>query len=729
MSDKRRDEKERLWNEVLGKKRSYEKSESSNDISLTMDDRVKEAKDIKATLEQKVAKGSREILKSADLAMDELNKILRRQQKELENLSNEANKPATSGIDVSNMDIDRLEADLRNDYGMEKEKPAPVKMEKFDSAKVFDEVYAVLQLKVPGQEEALKQLCIAFRRPFVMGTDAGKARNVVLVTGPKGTGKHEALAGIARSLYENKAFISEDVYTIDMSRYTSGAQEQIFLQDLYEALQGNGSVICFERFESGFPSFLRMVDSLATTGKVTLSKRYVLSKGILVENQTGLVKDAVDSLTAEGKYLVFVTSNSPSKVQDAFGADFMYHVLDTVTFKKLDEKSVRIIIDDKTDELVKKCKENLKIDLKMDPAVTEWVVSHYDKTQGSDGISSIFYDFYVSLSHLVLNEGLGHGETVEASVKNDVPAASVNGAEAVLSRSKNSDDEIEAINAELDEIVGLEQVKSYIRSLQSHIAIQQKRREQGMKTASLSMHMIFTGNPGTGKTTIARLISRYMKAIGALSQGQLVEVTRADLVAQYVGQTAPLTMSVIKSAMGGVIFIDEAYSLYRGKDDSFGLEAIDTLVKAMEDNRDDLIVILAGYKKEMATFLEANSGLKSRFPNLINFPDYTGEELRKIAVLQAKGKGYVIAEDVLQPMEEYFNKVQSINAMEAGNGRLARNLVEEAILKQANRLVSDPDAEMTTLLPEDFDFTVKVKPPVTNSTTSLEDLLKMAQGK
>ena len=240
--------------------------------------------------------------------------------------------------------------------------------------------------------------------------------------------------------------------------------------------------------------------------------------------------------------------------------------------------------------------------------------------------------------------------------------------------------------------------------------MQEIRKAQGMKTSEISKHMIFTGNPGTGKTTIARLLSRYMKAIGALTQGQLVEVTRADLVAQYVGQTAPLTMSVIKSAIGGVLFIDEAYSLYRGKDDSFGLECIDTIVKAMEDNRDNLIVILAGYSKEMGVFLESNSGLKSRFPNTIHFPDYTGEELRKIAVIQAKGKGYVIEESALGPLEEFFDKVQSINAAEAGNGRLARNVVEDAILKQSGRVVNDSDAKIDELKLEDFDLTVKVQP-------------------
>ena len=404
----------------------------------------------------------------------------------------------------------------------------------------------------------------------------------------------------------------------------------------------------------------------------------------------------------------------------------MYHVLDTVTLQPLDEESVHAIIETQSKSLEEKAKENLKIDIAIDKDIQDWVYNHYDKTQGADSVSQIFYDFYVSLSHAVLEEDIKDAE-VKVEIKDDQPVAIIGEKEYVLPRTKTSEEEIAAVNAELDEIVGLDMVKDYIRSLQSHIAMQELRREQGMKTAEVAKHMIFTGNPGTGKTTIARLISRYMKAIGALSQGQLVEVTRGDLVAQYVGQTAPLTMSVIKSAIGGVLFIDEAYSLYRGKDDSFGLEAIDTLVKAMEDNRDDLIVILAGYKKEMAGFLESNSGLKSRFPNLIDFPDYTGEELRKIACLQAKGKGYEIDEALYPKLEEYFNEVQSINAAEAGNGRLARNVVEDAILAQSERIMKDEEKDMTLLKEEDFDFTIKVQPPKEKDETTLEDLLKLTQ--
>ncbi len=722
MADRRKksEEKEKLMEEVLYKNRTYDSNEASEEIELVINEKERELKEAKNHTTE-----AYDTLKSADLAMDELNRILKKQQKELESLSNEMKK--TNNIDPSLMDMERLEADLRKDYGSDFSLEEEIKEEKkiIDTESIFDDIYNTITSKIMGQKDALKQMVIAFRRPYVMGEEEGKAKNVILVCGPNGSGRHEAITQMAHSLNEKGVFKSPDVYTIDMSRYNSGSQEQIFLQDLYEALEGEGSVICFEHFETGFPSFLRMIDSLATTGSVVLNKRYVLTKGVLVENQTGLVKDAVDSLSAKGKYLIFITSQKASKVQDAFGADFMYHVLDTVTLKALDEESVKAIIKNQATALEEKARDNLKININVSDEIQKWIESHYDKTQGADGITSMYYDFYVSLSHAVLGEDIEDDGAI-LEIKNDIPTLVVKETEYTLPRSKNSEEEIASVNEELDEIVGLEMVKSYIRSLQSHISMQQKRREQGMKTAEISKHMIFTGNPCTGKTTIARLISRYMKAIGALSQGQLVEVTRADLVAQYVGQTAPLTMSVIKSALGGVLFIDEAYSLYRGKDDSFGLECIDTLVKAMEDNREDLIVILAGYKKEMAGFLESNSGLKSRFPNYIDFPDYTGEELRKIACLQAKGKGYEIDESVYEELEAYFNEVQSINAMEAGNGRLARNLVEDAILKQSERIVGKDDAHMSLLIKEDFDFTIKVQPPKQKEETTLEDLLKLA---
>lgn len=683
--DRKREEKERLMEEVLGKSRSYEQIEPAKAVELSFDSKKK-------------MEDTADTLKNATASFNSLKAILEKQQKDLEAISRDTD--LAESFSVSEME--RMRTELQNDYGVKNE---PVVEKPSDMNAVFDEVEKELETQTIVNKDTQTSLIHALRRPYVMGTESGKAKNVAVITGSNGSCRHETLSLLVKDLYHKQALLSDEIYTIDMSLYQSGSQEQIFLQDLYQALNGRGEIICFENFETGFPAYLRMLESLVCDGKIILNKRYVFTKGILVENQTGLVKEAIDSLSADGKYLIFVTTGGTKAIQNSFGANFLYHVLDIVSFDQLSEEQIAKIIEQKITELEDKAKKNLKFNLKETGSLKEWILQHYDKMNGADGITSLFDDFYVSLSQMALDNKNTDIVDVTVTVLEDKPVAVINDNKTILVRSKTSSEEIEAVNKEMDEIVGLVKVKDYVRSLQSHIRMQELRREQGMKVSSISKHMIFTGNPGTGKTTIARLLARYMKAIGALSKGQLVEVTRADLVAKYVGQTAPLTMSVIKSAIGGVLFIDEAYSLYRGNEDSFGLECIDTIVKAMEDNRDDLIVILAGYKKEMEVFLESNSGLKSRFPNLIDFPDYTGEELQKIAVLQAKGKGYVISEEAYLPLQEYFTKVQEVRAAEAGNGRLARNIVEEAILKQSNRLVENPSQKLDELRLEDFDLT------------------------
>ena len=673
MGKDRRDkeeEKERLWKQVMGKDRSL----SASDL-----EGLQEVSDEK------------NVLVSDDQAMSQLHAILLKQQKQLEQMS----KDISPDQKKLNDDMDALNQSLKEDYHVQE----PKEEKPVDDKAVFAQMEEALNKEIIGQKEAVHNLCAALRRPYVMGTEKNHARNVILIMGKEGVGRHACVAAASRVLYQHQIFTSPDVNTIDLSRYTSASQEQVFVQDLYQALHQNGGMIVFENFKQGFAPFLRMVSSLAENGSVLLNKRYVLRQGILVENQSGLVKDAVDSLSAQDKYLIFITHGSLSDVQDAFGADFMKHVLDTITFASLDADAVKQIISRQTEQLKQKCDSQLHVALTIAPSLNDWVLSHYDKEHGADAVIAQFNDFYISLSEAVLKD---NAKEISLRVEDDVPYALYDGKKISICRSQNSQAEMDAVSKELDSVIGLDNVKSYIRSLQAHVLINQRRRQQGLKTTEISKHMIFTGNPGTGKTTIARLFARYMKAIGALSQGQLVEVTRADLVAKYVGQTAPLTMSVIRSALGGVLFIDEAYSLYRGRDDSFGLEAIDTLVKAMEDNRDDLIVILAGYKKEMAAFLEANSGLKSRFPNIIEFPDYTGEQLMAIADQIAKGKGYRIDDSVKAPLTAWFDQKQAESAATAGNGRLARNTIEEAILKQSERLLKEENADMDLLKKEDF---------------------------
>ena len=261
-----------------------------------------------------------------------------------------------------------------------------------------------------------------------------------------------------------------------------------------------------------------------------------------------------------------------------------------------------------------------------------------------------------------------------------------------------------ALLAELDSYIGLGVVKEEVHNLINMVQVYKLRQQHDLPTTDMSLHMVFTGNPGTGKTMMARMMARIYRSLGILSKGQLVEVDRSGLVAGYVGQTALKTQKVIEKAMGGVLFVDEAYALNGRSENDFGQEAIDTLLKAMEDHRDDLVVILAGYTKEMQLFLSANSGLASRFPNQIEFPDYTGAELLAITQSIAKSKGYRLDDACAMPLVAFFDRRQSENAAENGNGRMARNTLEKAILNQSKRLVADPDASLELLVVGDFEL-------------------------
>jgi SpoVK/Ycf46/Vps4 family AAA+-type ATPase len=246
---------------------------------------------------------------------------------------------------------------------------------------------------------------------------------------------------------------------------------------------------------------------------------------------------------------------------------------------------------------------------------------------------------------------------------------------------------VEELLAELDELVGLENVKQEVHSMVNLINIRKLRQSHGLVTPALSLHMVFYGNPGTGKTTVARLLAKIYKAVGVLSKGQLVEVDRSGLVAGYVGQTAIKTQKVIESAIGGILFIDEAYSLINetsGQD--FGQEAIVTILKAMEDRRDDFIVIVAGYTELMEKFIASNPGLKSRFNKYIEFYDYTPGQLVDIFKLQCRKAGYEPTEEALKYTEDYFADSYENRGEDYANGREVRNYLEKAIVNQANRL-------------------------------------------
>lgn len=265
--------------------------------------------------------------------------------------------------------------------------------------------------------------------------------------------------------------------------------------------------------------------------------------------------------------------------------------------------------------------------------------------------------------------------------------------------------DFEDLMAQLEGLVGLEEVKKDVKNLVNLMKVRKLRQENDLPVPPMSLHMVFMGNPGTGKTTVARILGGLYAAIGVLKKGQLIEVDRSGLVAGYVGQTALKTREVINSALGGVLFIDEAYALSSGGENDFGREAIETILKAMEDHRDELVVIVAGYDEPMEDFLSSNPGLESRFNKYFHFPDYNGEQLLAIFKGQCSKNSYIMSEEAEAAAKEMFTALYENRDDNFGNGRDVRNCFEDMIVRQSNRVAAmeaPTKDDLMAVLPEDL---------------------------
>ncbi|MEE0349638.1 MAG: AAA family ATPase [Faecalibacterium sp.] len=655
----------------------------------------------------KAAPGASAPKTGGSAALPDLNAALLEQQKRLDELLKQQNAQLKTQSDATAAALESSRQMLRDmeDEGLLARGTTDVKPEHLGS---FEGLAAEVKQTVLGQDAFVDSVVRAMRRPFVLGTEAPAARNVILLTGGAGTGRHFALEETARCMAARGLLQSDKIATLDLALYPNSGAEKLFLQDLYAALHAPGEILAFEHYESCYPGFLKTLSDLAVKGSAPLSSRYLVNKeGILVDAGTALAPGAVSRIDPCGKYLIFYSHKGREALADKFGAALVSALGDVCETAPYTREDLAALAAQQLNALAQKIRTRLGLTLSAGADVRDYVAAQCTAQKGAAGLAECCDRIFRALSEYCLRTD----ETLTGTVTLTA------GPEGVQFRLNDGADQplfdllpaaytgaLDAIRAEINELVGLAPVKEYVFGLADNLQVQQRRAAAGLKTASLSMHMIFTGNPGTGKTTIARLVARYLKAIGALKGGQLVEVTRADLVGRYTGHTAPLTNSVIESALGGVLFIDEAYSLYRGEQDSFGLEAIDTLVKGMEDHRDELVVILAGYTREMETFLTANSGLASRFPNKIEFPDYTAEELLQITHVQAKNKGYRLAESCAEPLLGYYARWQESDARTAGNGRLARNTLEKAIFHQSRRLVAEPAAALDLILPSDLEL-------------------------
>ena len=528
------------------------------------------------------------------------------------------------------------------------------------------------EIPLYSMQESIDSMNVAINRANVNGNSVS-ILNTICIYGPQGCGKHTLVEKMIGSTW------------IDGSLYTNSEDEKNLIQDLYQAILSSKKGIAFENLNLIHPSIRNKINQFFKEGVYPLNKRYIQNKNQLQETSSSFVSQAISKIEVKNKYLIYLSNESKEKILEKMGRQFIESINDFIECKPLDETAIDLLIEDEISLLRKKYR------FTFDESLKEYYKKQYDSKRNAyslkdttDGISKI------------LNQKILLSKKEEGYIHYDTDLKLDN--EFLIKTTEEENPALIKMQKELDEIVGLDSVKEYVKSLENLILVQKLREKQGLKVDSISKHMIFLGNPGTGKTTVARILSRYLQAMGVLKNGHLIEVTRQDLVGKYAGHTAPLTQSVIESALGGILFIDEAYSLHRSKEDSFGLECIDTLVKGIEEYKDQFIVILAGYEKEMKEFLSSNSGLESRFPNVVHFEDYTPLQLVQICHSIARKKDYYLHEECDEVLKAYFEKTDC-----SGNGRMARNLVEKAILHQAGRIVKE-NGNLQELRISDFEL-------------------------
>lgn len=571
----------------------------------------------------------------------------------------------------------------------------------------FDGLADELSQYWAGSEKDRDSLCKAFQRPYIKGFDGSRPKNSILIIGEESRGRVYAVKCISELLRRKKVLHSSEVSSLNMEDYSADSSNALFLSDLFKALNTPTESVIFENVEKASLSELDIVYQLLTEGKYKFSNRYLDKGGSLIQADGVMNTELISELAANGKYFIFTSTLPEAQAVSFLGNKIVEQLGDIIALDQISGQQIRDLAYTLCMKMIRKCKENLHVDIQFDDSVIDEICNHYSSKKGVKDLADfIDRQLYVPLSEMKLQEILWDDESAKLTFTNEFCVILKGGEiEAVSKYLKDYDSAaIEDVKRELSQVIGLQKVKNYVLNLETNLKVQKLRESKGLKASDVSMHMIFVGNPGTGKTTIARIVAKYLKAIGVLSSGQLCEATRADLVGQYAGHTAVKTTKVINSALGGVLFIDEAYSLYRNEGDSFGLEAIDALVKGMEDHRDNLVVILAGYEDEMENFLKSNTGLRSRFPNVIHFDDYSVDEMYQIAQITAKSKGYKIADSCKDVLLHAFEKHQIKGRNDNGNGRLVRNMLEQAILSQSQRISKNPEDDMELLIPSDFGF-------------------------
>ncbi len=569
---------------------------------------------------------------------------------------------------------------------------------------LFREAEKRVNLEVIGQQLFVGDLVAGYKQGYI-NKRQDKPRNIILMAGAAGTGKKTALERLVQALHAGELASNSHIADIDLKRYEADEITGNFIQDMAEAFQHPDGTVLFRGIKEADPAIIQLLALLAAEGSFRTKEGVRISAAdyFLIF----YIDDPVERASEYGQIPSSLTTHLPASILQNIQAAAISSPLDRATMRQIAE-----IL---TERALSGLSRDTQLKIAVHPSAYEALadMAAMNKTFGEAVKHWVENELTVVLSGLRARNEIRRNEEARIRFKDDRFVVESNSSEfPIKALSFVQPESIDDILKELNALTGLDSVKKFVRELMETVQVNKLRARGGDSSVAMSLHMVFTGNPGTGKTTVARFVGRILKSLELLPQGQLIEVTRQDLVGQYVGSTAPKTMARVNEALGGVLFIDEAYTLARHDHDTFGTEAIDTIVKAMEDHRNNLVVVLAGYSQEMETFLRSNPGLRSRFPFIVEFPDYTGKDMLDIMIRMADKNGFRIEADAYEGLRELFDRKQIPGRNDSGNGRLVRNLFEEAVRKQATRIretMADENTEEDLQLLIEADFGIGEK--------------------
>lgn len=563
-----------------------------------------------------------------------------------------------------------------------------------------------------AQEEYFRDLA----EYFIEKVDKNE-KGILLVAGERNTFKKASIRTIFEVLKEEKVINNEKLGEIDLSSYNFNMGYNAFLTDLYEVLNNSLSYgVIFKNTEKASNEMLNLLSKIHPNSCIKLKNRYKVKNKFFVDADEE-ENNTINEIVCHNKFFIFIYNNEGKMELDDFIESSLKNVDKFLCTRELTEKEKNNIIRKKLNKEIYNIKEEYGIQIllgykeniseKEEQGVCEYLQDSFSK-KGSFAITEyIKYRFSNPAINLIKKEKLSEGQKILVYVEGNGLRCKVSN--SVYNLNKYSIPTLDEVKYKLESIIGLKELKEFLLNIENNNKVQKIREKLGLRTSYISLNMIFAGNAGTGKTNAARITYEYLNALGLLSKGMLVEVSKADFITENINETAKRTNDIIKSALGGVLFIDEAYSLYEGENDKAGKEIVDALIKGIEDNRNNLTVILAGYEKDMEEFLTVNQGLKSRFPNIIHFEDYTPEEMYKIAIQIAKSKGYRISRNVKNDLIDLFTRNQLTGKNDLGNARFVRNIIENAIIFSSRKYLNNNRREIDLLEREDFNFKTNAK--------------------